>query len=215
MRPPDLGVISDRRRLAAALGLTADDALEALVAQAAAAAACGVAFYQVREPDLDASALLALTTRLVAAARPLPVFVNDRVDVAVAAGAHVHLKGVSLPAARVRPWLPDGTRVSRAVHSLEELTEAGAVDVVIAGTVAATVSKGPDAPLLGLGGLSAVCGASTVPVYAIGGVTPGSWPALAAAGARGCAAIGAFLPRAGESIDEAMRRATTAFRGVD
>lgn len=215
MRAPALGVVSDRRRLAAALGLPVDDALDALVAQAAAAAACGAAFYQVREPDLAASALLALTVRLVAASGPVPVFVNDRADVAVAANAHVHLKGSSLPPARVRPWVPSGTRLSRAVHSTDELAAAGGVDLVIAGTVAPTVSKGADAPLLGLDGLRAICRASTVPVYAIGGLTPADWPSLAATGATGVAAIGAFLPLTGESIDAAMRRATTAFRGVD
>lgn len=215
MTAPALGVISHRGRLAAALGATHDDAFAALVAQAAAAAACGVAFYQLREPDLDAATLLALTRRLVAAAGRLPVFVNDRADVAVAAGAHVHLKGSSLPAARVRPWLPAGTTMSRAVHSPDELAAVGPVDFVIAGTVASTISKAPGTPVLGADGLAAIVKASAVPVYAIGGLTPADWPALAASGAAGCAAIGAFLPVSGESVETAMRRATAAFRGVD
>lgn len=212
--PPALGLVSDRRRLCHALALPLAAAVDALLAQIAAAAAAGVAWYQLREPDLDAADLLALARGARDTAGPgLPIFVNDRVDVAVAAGVHVHLKSRSLPAARVRPWLPGRTRISRAVHVADEAREAGPTDLLIAGTYAATASKGPDAPLLGADGLAALVAASAVPVYAIGGVTPEAWPAIAGAGASGCAGIGLFLPRTGESIEAAVRRAVADFHG--
>jgi thiamine monophosphate synthase len=97
--------------------------------------------------------------------------------------------------------------VSRAVHGHDELTRVGAVDAIIAGTVRATPSKAAATSWLGLDGLGQITSASTLPVFAIGGVTAGDWPALAAAGAMGIAAIGWFLPRAGESAGDAVVRA--------
>lgn len=216
VRTPALGIVSDRRRLCAALELPLHDAATALIAQVRAAAAAHLAFYQLREPDLETSTLLALARQLVAAAAGgVRVFVNDRVDVAVAAGADVHLKGESLPSVRVRPWLPAGTSMSRAVHGVDEVTAAEPVDFVIAGTVSPTVSKAADTALLGLEGLAAIVAVCPVPVFAIGGITPSAWTAIAPTGAAGCAAIGAFLPARGESAESAVERAAAAFRGVD
>lgn len=213
---PLLGLVTHRRRLCAALGIGEREAVTALSAQVRAAAAAQLTFVQVREPDLDAATLLALTRALVAAAAGrVRIVVNDRVDVATAAGADVHLKATSLPAARVRTWAPAGMWVSRAVHGAAEATAAGPVDLILAGTLAPTPSKDPDSALLGLDGLRAIVGVSQVPVLAIGGVTPASWPAIAATDAAGCAAIGAFLPAPGETVDAAVEGAAAAFRGVD
>lgn len=215
-RTPLLGLVSDRRRLCAALGVAERDAADALAAQVRAAADASLAFVQLREPDLDAAALLSLARVVVAAAAGrVRVFVNDRADVAAAVGADVHLKHASLPAGRVRGWLPAGTRVSRAVHGAAEAETAGPVDLLIAGTFGPTASKEAGAPLLGLDGLAALVAASPVPVFAIGGVTPAAWPAIAATGAAGCAGIGAFLPSPGETVAAAVSRAATSFRGVD
>jgi thiamine-phosphate pyrophosphorylase len=205
---PLIVVVSDRRRLCQAVGRPLGDAADLLAAQARAAAACGAAVFQLREPDLGGGALLALAVQLAAAAGPrLRVVVNDRADVAAAAGLGVHLRERSLPTARVRAWLPAGTWLSRAVHDATSLSAAGAVDLVIAGTVAATASK-PDGKRLGLDGLRQLAAASLPPLVGIGGLSAADWPALRAAGAAGFAAIGTFLPVAGESIAGAMARAT-------
>ncbi len=92
---PWLIVVSDRRRLCAAAGRPIAEADELLVVQALAAAAGGVAAFQVREPDLEGRALLALVGRL--AATGVRVLVNDRADVAAAAGVGVHLRASSMP----------------------------------------------------------------------------------------------------------------------
>src|SRR5688572_7868800 len=87
-------MITDRSRLGAGWE-------DALVARVAAAARDGVDLVQVRERDLDARVLTRVVERCVAAvARTRTrVLVNDRVDVALAAGAHgVHLRGDSMPA---------------------------------------------------------------------------------------------------------------------
>ena len=80
----------------------------------------------------------------------------------------------------------------------------------VAGTVQATVSKPADGPRLGAEGLRAIVAAATVPVYAIGGLGIDDWPWLAPLGVHGIAAIGVFLPRAGESVSAAITRATAS-----
>jgi thiamine-phosphate diphosphorylase len=207
---PWLVLVSDRTRLCAALGRPPGDGAALLVEQAHAAAAARLTAFQIREPDLDARTLLALTERVAAAAgSTLRVLVNDRADVARAAGVGVHLRASSMPAARVRSWLPPPAWITRAVHGARDLPAAAGADAVIAGTVRATASKPADAPRLGLSGLAALAASSPVPVIGIGGLTGRDWPALRAAGAAGLAAIGAFLPRPGEDVGGAVQRAAS------
>lgn len=203
-----LGIVSDRRRLAAAAGRPPLDGTALLAEQVAAAAACGVAFFQVREPDLGGAALLALTRELAAiAGGRTRLVVNDRADVAAAAGTGLHLRQASYGTASVRAWLPAATWISRAVHSVDGVAAAGPVDALIAGTAAPSASKPPGSATLGPRGLAAIVAASRVPVFAIGGLGPAEWPWVAASGAFGMAAIGLFLPRPGESVGAAVRRA--------
>lgn len=200
-------VVSDRRRLARAAG--GDECLgpDLLVRQAAAAAEAGAHYFQLRERDLDAAVLVALATRIrdVVAGR-LVVLVNDRADVAAAARVGVHLTAGSLPAGRLRGWMPPSAPITRAVHTPAEAAASGPVDLVIAGTLASSASKAPGHPVLGADGLSAIALASAAPVLAIGGLLASDWPWLSAAGAVGWAAIGAFLPRPGESVEAAAAR---------
>jgi thiamine-phosphate pyrophosphorylase len=184
------------------------------IEQAREAVAAGVDLIQVRERDLEAGALAAIVRELVGVARrgPTRVVVNDRLDVALACGAHgVHLRGDSMPARSVRSTAPAGFLVGRSVHAIDEVRDAGPVDYVIAGTVYRTPSKGEEAPLIGLEGLRAITGAAVVPVFAIGGVTIDTIGALAAAGAAGVAGIGLFAAAgAPASVVEAARRFDTA-----
>ncbi|MCC6987591.1 MAG: thiamine phosphate synthase [Acidobacteria bacterium] len=203
-----LGIVSDRRRLAAAAGRPLQEGPALLAEQVAAAAACGLAFFQVREPDLSGAALLTLTQALVATAGGRTrVVVNDRADVAVAGGAALHLRHHSIPAAAVRAWGPPGLWITRAVHAAADVRAAGPVDALIAGTAAPSASKPAGSPTLGPAGLAALVAESRVPVFAIGGLGPAEWPWVAASGAFGMAAIGLFLPRPGESVGAAVRRA--------
>jgi thiamine-phosphate pyrophosphorylase len=212
---PWLVAVSDRARLCAAAGRPAAEARDLVVAQAAAAAEAGIAAFQLREPDLDARTLLALAERLarVAGGR-MRVLVNERADVAAAAGLGVHLKSVSMPAARLRTWLPPGTWIMRSVHDRADLEAAGPVEAVLAGTVLESASKPPGSPRLGWAGLTALAAVSTVPVVGIGGLGPADWPALRACGAVGLAAIGAFLPRRGESVGDAVARVVAELAAV-
>ena len=161
------------------------------------AAGAGVHLVQVRERDLDGGPLTALVRRCVDAVRGsrARVLVNDRVDVALAAGAHgVHLRADSMPAARVRAICPPGFLVGRSVHARDEAIDAaaaGGLDYLLFGTVFATTSKPGRAPA-GLAALAEVASAVTIPVLAVGGVTPDKVDEVVIAGAAGFAAIGMF-----------------------
>lgn len=172
-------------------------AIACLLRQCAYAIEAGVDVLQVRERDLDARPLRALVGEIVGMANGsrTRVIVNDRLDVALAAGAGgVHLRAGSLPPAAARRLAPAGFHIGCSVHSLAEGRAAWSdADYLIAGTVWDTPSKPLGHPTLGLTGLAEIARHSPVPVLAIGGVTLGRLKELASAGAKGAAAIGLFM----------------------
>jgi thiamine-phosphate diphosphorylase len=179
----------------------ASDPIAAAVAQVAAAARAGIDLVQIRERDLDARALRDLTSRCVAAVRGTTtrVLVNDRLDVALAAGAHgVHLRGDSFSGARVRPLSPRGFVIGRSIHSADEAARVvadGGLDYLVFGPVYETISK-PGRTPAGLDALRGVVASTTIPVLAVGGVTRDRFGSIGRAGAAGMAAIGLFASAA-------------------
>lgn len=192
-RRPLLSLVTDRRRLDA----TSKDAVETLLDQVRAAVAAGVDLVQVREPDLPDGVLLAVVARCVDLARgsKTAILVNDRLDIALAAGAGgVHLRARSVGAADARRHLPAGFLLGRSVHNVAEaarVVEAGGLDYIVLGTVFSSHSK-PGVSPCGVGVLGAVARAVDVPVLAIGGVTVDKSVEVFRAGAVGVAAIGLF-----------------------
>jgi thiamine-phosphate pyrophosphorylase len=172
----------------------------ALLTLIVAAARAGVDLIQIRERDLDAGALAGLTRNAIDAVSGTGarVIVNDRADVALAAGAAgVHLRGDGLPAARVRTIAPPGFLIGRSVHSEAEAAEieaAGGCDYLMFGTVFPSASKPADHRAAGLDSLARVCARVRMPVVAIGGITVSGVAGIRRAGAAGVAAIGAFKP---------------------
>ena len=169
------------------------------VEQAREAAEAGVDIIHVRERDLDARALCTLVEGIVGAVRHsrgsrTRVVVNDRIDVALAAGADgVHLRGDSVPPARARSLAPAGFLVGQSVRSVDQAVDAARwCDYLVAGTVFPTPSKPGMTAFLGLDGLAAIAEAVSVPVLAIGGASVERAGDIAAAGATGVAAIGLF-----------------------
>ena len=187
-----------------------------LVERVAAAARAGVHLVQVRERGIEAGALTELVARCVAAVRTTRtrILVNDRVDVALAAGAHgVHLRGDSMPASRVRAVAPDGWLIGRSVHSAGEardVTAAGGLDYLIYGTVFATSSK-RGAPAAGVGALAEVVRATPLPVLAVGGVTAANAHEVAGSGAAGLAAIALFAQSPLDRLQVVVSEASLAF----
>jgi thiamine-phosphate diphosphorylase len=150
----------------------------------------------LRGPGLPARVLHDLACRLVPvqAATGCWIVVNDRVDVAIASGAAaVQLTSRSLGPADARRAAAHGRpglRVGASVHAPDEarVAEAEGADWVVAGHVYDTSSH-PGAPGRGIVLVRDVAAAATVPVVAIGGVTPARVPLLRAAGAHGVAVI--------------------------
>jgi thiamine-phosphate pyrophosphorylase len=188
-----LHLVTDRRRLCPD-GNPADRT-DCLRQQVAFAADAGVDVVQIREPDLETSDLTGLVAGLLTLVRGsrTRLVVNDRIDVAIAAGAAgVHLRADGPPAAAVRSIVPGGFLIGRSVHTEDEARRAGAVDYLIAGTVWPTPSK-PGAACLGESGLARIVAAAGAPVLAIGGVDESRIAAVARTGAHGLAAIGLFM----------------------
>ena len=188
----------------------------ALVDRIDAAARAGVHLVQIRQPDFEGGVLTQLATAAVLAVRGTRarVLVNDRLDVALAAGAHgVHLRGDSMPAARVRAIAPPAFIIGRSVHSPEEAEEAargGGLDYLIFGTVFSTPSK-PGVLSAGAGPLAAVCASVSLPVLAIGGMVPERLGAVAESGAAGFAAIGLFAECELDALSSVVSRAADGF----
>jgi thiamine-phosphate diphosphorylase len=191
-RRPLMALVTSRRRLAPEGGGT--DLVEKQIASAVGA---GVDFIQIREPNLPDRVLFDLVSRAVGVARGTGslVLVNDRFDVALAAGAAgVHLRTSSAPAPVIRRHLPGGFLLGRSVHGAGEAVRVaveGGVDYLIMGTVFASASK-PGQAACGVDALAATTRAVRLPVLAIGGVTVDNVREALDAGAAGVAAIGLF-----------------------
>jgi thiamine-phosphate pyrophosphorylase len=167
-------------------------------ARAAAAVGGGVDWIQVREPELEGAALLALVAAVAAAARdaargrPLRILVNRRLDVALAAGADgVHLGQAALEPAAARRWLPAGALVGVSTHAASEALAARDADYLQLAPVFAPLSKPAGRPPLGLAALAAAA-AGRLPVLAQGGIDAAAAAAARAAGAAGVAVTGAI-----------------------
>lgn len=148
----------------------------------------------VRGPGTAPRALLEITTALMAraGATGASVFVNDRVDVALAGRTDgVHLGRRSLPPAAARAVLGSSRWIGVSCHDADEITGAvrGGADYAFVGTIFRTPSH-PDQEGAGLEAVeSAVGRAPDLPVLGIGGIGPVEAARVSAAGAYGVAAI--------------------------
>ena len=185
-RRPLLCYITDRK------ALPGEDPLP-IIEQAVAA---GIDLIQIRERDLPVRRLLALIEEAVkaAGAGPTRILVNDRLDVAVAAGAAgVHLPAHGFSVDEVRRSYPE-LLIGASTHNLKELRRAadGGADFAVFGPVFETPSKKAYGPPLGLEQLAQAVRAVNIPVLALGGVTLENAADCLRAGAAGLAAISLF-----------------------
>ncbi len=189
--------VTDRKALSGAVEAQPRLLLEKMEA----AASAGVDWIQIREKDLTARELFALVKEAVRTiSRACRILVNDRLDVALAAGAGgVHLGGQSIPAEAAKRFLKENHPradflVGMSSHSLESVqaAEKNGADYVIFGPVYESPSKVVFGPPQGSRRLAEICASVSIPVIAIGGVTVENAPDCAAAGAAGIAAIRLF-----------------------
>jgi thiamine-phosphate pyrophosphorylase len=185
-------------------------------AVAGGAGGAGATMVQVRMKDAPARETLALARALVGALT-VPVIVNDRVDIALAAGAAgAHLGQDDPPLDRLRPHLPHGFVLGISVGSSAESARVRAwpADYWSVGPCFATGTKGNAGTPLGPEGFAALArlAPAGLPVIGIGGITPANAGALAQAGAAGIAVIGAAWEGEGDASDPAA--ATRALRAA-
>ena len=137
--------------------------------------------------------------------------VNDRVDVAIAAGATaVHLGRDDLPVEVARRVLGGGRLIGGTANSLAEAARVWETDVdyLGVGPVFGTASKANPAPPLGLAVFARIAAACPKPVIAIGGIGAERIGAVMAAGAHGVAVLSAVV--AAEDPERAARRCRQA-----
>lgn len=165
------------------------------------AAAAGCQLIQIREKDLSARALTEFTREAIVAAHPhgAKIFVNDRLDVAMAAKADgVHLRITSLAVADIREVTKSNKLgnflIGASTHSIAEATQAqtDGADFIVCGPVYDTPSKREYGSPLGLENLAEVCRTVELPVLALGGITLKNFREPLQHGAAGIAAIGLF-----------------------
>lgn len=187
-----------RLYLIADTGLVPDERLPAVVA---AALRGGVSCVQLRAKDHSTAAQVALARELrrACARAGVPFIVNDRLDVALAAGAdgvHVgHLGQEDLDPADARRLLGPERWVGVSVAGAAEATAAAArgASYVSAGPMFATKTKRDAGSAAGTALLAEVRRATDLPLVAIGGIGPEHAAALYAAGADGLAVGAAIL----------------------
>jgi len=170
---------------------------DGLIERVRLAAVAGVHLIQVRERGLNDNELLELVSQCVKAVinTSCRVLVNDRFDIALAAGAHgAHLPSDGIAASRLRAYAPEDFIIGRSVHSVEEVKDAdsnGDVNYLLFGTIYPSQSK-PGVTAAGVGLLEVVAKAVPLPILAIGGVSMENIQELAATGASGFAGISIF-----------------------
>ena len=158
----------------------------------------GVKAIQLREKDLSGRDLFSLAerSRKLCQAYDAALFINDRVDVALAVdGAGVQLSQPSLPVITTRALLGPQKLIGVSTHSIREAKEAeqNGADFVLFGPVYFTASKAAYGDPQGLAVLRRIVDNVSLPVYAIGGITPGNTASTKKIGVRGVALISAIV----------------------
>jgi len=181
-----------------------------------AAARGGITAFQLRGKDMTSREIYetGLILRRVASEEVLLFIVNDRLDVALAVGADgVHLGQEDLPAVEAKRLAPHLV-IGVTAGSEEEAREAEAAGADYLGTPAIfpTGTKAYSEPPLGLEGLTRLCGATRLPVVAIGGIKVENARAVLGTGAAGIAVVSAIASAA--DVTEAARRLREEVEGA-
>lgn len=180
-----------------------------LVETVVAAVRGGVTLVQLRDKHASEPELIAQARRLkvALAGSGVPLIINDRLEVALAAGADgLHIGQDDGDVVEARQALGADAILGLSVQTHEQLARVAPsrLDYLGLGPVFATPSKGDHAQPIGFEGLAALVAASPLPSVAIGGLKAEHVAAVRGAGARGAAVISAIC---GQSDPEAAARA--------
>lgn len=191
--------------------VTPDGADEALVL---AAMRGGAAMIQLRDKRATDAELTARARRLLPALRAagVPLIINDRLEVALAAGADgLHIGQGDGDAAEALTALAPGQMLGLSVEALAHLSAMPAgVDHIGAGPVRSTATKPDHAPPIGFDGLAEITRAAPVPTVAIGGLKEADVVATRMAGCTGIAVVSAIS--AAHDPESATRALVRAWR---
>lgn len=157
----------------------------------------GVGCVQLRDKHGDTQSLIERTRALLQLAAPwdVMVIVNDRVDVALAAGAHgVHLGQSDTPMTEARQWLGEQAVIGLSIEHPDQLKapDAIAADYLAVSPVFDTPTKTNTAPAWGLNGLRQARRATPLPLVAIGGIDATLLPEVWSTGVDGVAVVRAI-----------------------
>ena len=158
----------------------------------------GVTCVQVREKTVSSRKYLErlAPVRDLLRERGVPLFVNDRVDIALAVEADgVHLGQTDMPLALARRIAGDRLIIGISCEAAQDAVEAerGGADYVSVSPVFATPTKTDTAPALGLDGVRAIRAAVRVPVVTIGGINASNAADVIRAGADGVCVVSAIV----------------------
>ena len=171
----------------------------------------GVTLVQLRDKDASEERMIELARELKAVLAPhgVPLVVNDRLEVALAAGADgLHVGQDDLAPAEARRALGPHKILGTSAGNAEEAAtvDPALVDYVGVGPVYATGSKPDAGPAIGLEGLSAMRGRLGLPMVAIGGISADSAGEVMAVGVEGIAVVSAVCSAADpEAAARALR----------
>jgi thiamine-phosphate pyrophosphorylase len=179
-----------------------------LVDRVAAAVRGGATSVQVRLKRATPREVVEITKAIVSKV-PVPVIVNDRADIALAAGAAgVHVGEADLPVIAIRRFAPVSFIIGASLGAEAELANAKEADYVGIGPLFATDTKGDAGKAIGIEGFRKLAGLAGRPAVAVGGLSADRAAQVMAAGAAGVAMINAIFK--GDDPESAARSIAAA-----
>jgi thiamine-phosphate pyrophosphorylase len=186
----------------------AEDRRATLVDRVAAAVQGGATSVQVRLKAASPREVVEMTRKIIVRVK-VPVIVNDRADIALAAGAAgVHVGEADLPVEAIRRFAPAGFIIGASLGSDAEIPNAKNADYVGIGPVFGSDSKGDAGTAIGVSGFERLKGLVDHPAVAVGGITADRAMQIVMHGATGVAVINAIF--SAEDPERATREIASA-----
>jgi thiamine-phosphate pyrophosphorylase len=179
----------------------------------AQAEACGIRIVQYRNKTADTLAMYQEAVRLRQICQKALFLVNDRIDIALAAGANgVHLGQSDMPYQAARRLLGPEKVIGITVHNLAEAlrAEKAGADYLGVSPIFATSTKSDAGKPAGIALIEEIRGRIDIPLIAIGGINLANAPQVIEAGADGLCAISAVVTR--EDVSAEIRKFQELFR---
>jgi thiamine-phosphate pyrophosphorylase len=174
----------------------AEDQRSTLVERVAAAVRGGATSVQVRLKSASPREVVEVTRKIMTQVS-VPVIVNDRADIALAAGAAgVHVGEADLPVDAIRRFAPASFIIGASLGGDTELLNAKQADYVGIGPVFSSDSKSDAGDAIGVAGFQRLAALVHLPAIAVGGITPDRALQITVSGAAGVAVIHAIFKAA-------------------